>query len=102
MTVKVNNKEFNFDGYVNPLNSVQKLAEECYWQGRADAIEEISREMRVLYGNDYEKRIRADTIDEFLTYVRDNADRYSQHKPNEGFSLAELIMLGTDFEKEQK
>lgn len=40
MKIKVKDKEFSFDGYVNPINSVQNLAEEIYQQGRADAIEE--------------------------------------------------------------
>ena len=40
MIIKVKDKEFSFDGYVNPISVVQKLAEECYDQGRADAIDE--------------------------------------------------------------
>ena len=41
MKIKVKDKEYSFDGYVNPINSVQKLAEEMYQQGRADAIEQV-------------------------------------------------------------
>ena len=40
----------------------QSEIEEAYQQGRADAISEISREMRVLYGNEYERQIRADAF----------------------------------------
>lgn len=32
---------------------------------RAEVIAEISREMRLLYGNEYEQKVRADAIDEF-------------------------------------
>ena len=37
--------------------------------GRKDAIAEISREMRVLYGNEYEKQIRADTIQDIRVEI---------------------------------
>lgn len=40
-----------------------------YQQGRADAIAEISREMRMLYGNEYEKKIRTDAIDELSDLI---------------------------------
>lgn len=36
MIIKINGKEYSFDGYANPINSVQKLAEDIYQQGRAD------------------------------------------------------------------
>ena len=41
MIVKVKDKEYSFDGYLNIYNNVQKVAEECYEQGRADAIDTI-------------------------------------------------------------
>lgn len=41
MIIRVNNKEYSFDGYVIPINSVQRLAEKMYQQGRADAIDEL-------------------------------------------------------------
>lgn len=36
MKIKVKDKEFSFEGYVTPINSVQRVAERCYQQGRAD------------------------------------------------------------------
>lgn len=41
MIIRVNNKEYSFDGYVIPLNSVQRLAEKMYEQGRDDREKEV-------------------------------------------------------------
>lgn len=50
-------------------DTVREIHELVYQQGiekgRKEAIAEISREMRVLYGNDYEKQIRAEVLEEY-------------------------------------
>lgn len=45
MIVKVKDKEYPFDGYVNPINSVQKLIVDVYQQGKEDAIDEYSSKL---------------------------------------------------------
>lgn len=42
MIVKIKDKEYSFDGYANPISSVQRLAEGIYQQGRADAYKELA------------------------------------------------------------
>ena len=54
MIIKIKDKEYSFDGYVNPISSVHKLAEDIYQQGRADAIEECIKaieESKSLFDN---------------------------------------------------
>lgn len=41
MKIKIKDKEYSFDGYANPIESIQSVAKECYEQGRADAIKEV-------------------------------------------------------------
>lgn len=48
MIVEIKDKEYSFDGYANPISSVQRLAEDIYQQGRADAIDEILTAIREL------------------------------------------------------
>lgn len=55
MIVKVKDKEYSFDGYVNPINSVQKLIVDVYQQGREDAIDEFVELINTMptYENEY-------------------------------------------------
>lgn len=41
MKVNVKGKEYSFEGYSSNCQSIAKLAEECYEQGRADIISEL-------------------------------------------------------------
>lgn len=47
---------------------------------------------------EYEAKIRAEAIIEFLTFCREHADAYDGN----GWSLADLIELNIRFEKEKK
>lgn len=50
-----------------------KEAKELYKQIREEVIAEISREMRLLYGNEYEQQIKSDAINDFVK-AYENAD----------------------------
>lgn len=65
------------------------IQEKMYQQGRADAIAEISREIRFLYGNAYEKQIRADAIDEF--YNRLIKNKSSMNQANYPWNYVEAV-----------
>lgn len=54
MIINVKDKEISFEGYVFPINSVQRVAERCYEQGKADAIEEYRKEMHDMIEGDEE------------------------------------------------
>lgn len=41
MTIKINDKEYPFDGYAHPKESLLKVVIECYEQGRRDEREKI-------------------------------------------------------------
>lgn len=50
---------------------LSKEAEELYSKVREEVIAEISREMRLLYGNEYEKQIRAEVLIKFAEHLLD-------------------------------
>lgn len=63
---------------IDTFDKIYSMGEE---DGRTDAIAEISREMRMLYGNEYEKQIRADAIDECIAEIN------KQFKDGYGFGV---------------
>lgn len=60
------------DKYQEIVSEYMLLTEKQVAEIRADAIAEISREMRMLYGNEYEKKIKADAIDECIKLIGGN------------------------------
>lgn len=46
MELKINDKWFPFNGYVDPVNSAIKFGEECYKQGRADERAKVIKKIR--------------------------------------------------------
>lgn len=63
-----------------PVFRVMQGYEHFSKQIREDAIAEISREMRVLYGNEYEKQIRADAIEKCKQILLDAIARDGKTK----------------------
>lgn len=54
MELKINDKWFPFNGYVDPVNSAIKFGEECYRQGQLDSLSEIESMLKRLWER-YEK-----------------------------------------------
>lgn len=49
MELKINDKLFPFNGYVDPINSAIKFGEECYKQGKLDALIEIESMLKRMW-----------------------------------------------------
>lgn len=62
MKIKVKDKEFSFEGYVNPINSVQRVAELCYEQGRAELIDGIDKIIQFIKDNSLDYKLEYDSF----------------------------------------
>ena len=76
--------ENDFEGKVIASFDLEEYAEQI----RAEVIAEVSREMRLLYGNEYESKIRADAIDEVIEVTK-GVDSYVADLVEEIFRLKE-------------
>lgn len=78
MIVKIKDKEYSFDGYVNPISSVQRLAEGIYEQGKADAIDDAIHHLDNSKTNCHEDYI--DGIDFAIGLLNSTAEQLKEKK----------------------
>lgn len=82
MKIKIKDKVYPFDGYLNTINSAQRLAEECYEQGRADAINEVEEKLNntgaeIIFNLPVEEILGEDIdLDDFAMLVQDAVQVY--------------------------
>lgn len=72
----------------------------AYQQGRIDKYQEIVSEYMLLTPNQVEE-IREDAVGDYLTFVRENADKYCDD-PNDGWSMVDLIELCVEWQKSKQ